>query len=80
MATTIEQRLLCDAGGVYMPTETQDGSGEWITVECTSAGQFMLPPAIIYKGKVYAYCGWTSAVDNSEALFARGDKGFIMDR
>ena len=35
-----------------MPTETQDGSREWITVvECTSAGQFMLPPMIIYKEK-----------------------------
>ena len=34
------------------PTETQDGSREWITVvECMSAGQFMLPPMIIYKGK-----------------------------
>ena len=34
------------------PTETQDGSREWITVvECISAGQFMLPPMIIYKGK-----------------------------
>ena len=36
----------------WAPMETQDGSREWITVvECTSAGQFTLPPMIIYKGK-----------------------------
>ena len=35
-----------------IPTETQDRSREWITVvECALAGQFMLPPMIIYRGK-----------------------------
>ena len=35
-----------------MPTETQDRSREWITVVvCASAGQFMLLPMIIYRGK-----------------------------
>ena len=49
-----------------MPMETQDGSREWITVvECTSAGQFMLPPMIIYKGKGI-YRGWTSTIDSSQ--------------
>ena len=62
-----------------MLTETQDGSRERITVvECASAGQFMLPPVIIYKGKGI-YGGWTSAVDDAEALFAHSTKGFIMD-
>ena len=64
-----------------MPMETQDGSREWITVvECTSAGQFMLPPMIIYKGKGI-YRGWTtgSTIDDAEALFAHSDKGFITD-
>ena len=54
-----------------MPTETQNGSGEWITVvECTSAGQFMLPPMIIYKGEGI-YRGWASTIDDAEALFGR---------
>ena len=49
-----------------MPTETQDGSREWITVvERTSAGQFMLPPMIIYKGKGI-YRGWTSTIGSSQ--------------
>ena len=62
-----------------MPTETQDGSRDWITVvECTSAGQFMLPPMIIYKRKGI-YRGWTSTVDDAEALFAHSNKGFIAD-
>ena len=48
-----------------MPTETQDRSREWITVvECASAGQFMLPPMIIYRGKGI-YRGWTSTVDDA---------------
>ena len=59
------------------PTETQDGFREWIAVvECTSAGQFMLPPMTIYKGKGI-YRGWTSTVDDADALFAHSDKGFI---
>ena len=62
-----------------MPTETQDGSREWITVvECTSVGRFMLPPVIIYKGKDI-YRGYTSTFDDAEALFAHNDKGFITD-
>ena len=62
-----------------MPTETQDGSRDWITVvECTSAGQFMLPPMIIYKRKGI-YRGWTSSVDDVEALFAHSNKEFITD-
>ena len=36
------------------PMETQDGSREWITVvECTSAGQFMLPPKDHLQRKTY---------------------------
>ena len=62
-----------------MPTETEDGTGEWImVVECTSVGQFMLPPMIIYKGKGI-YHGWTSTVDDAEALFAHSNKVFITD-
>ena len=62
-----------------MPTETQDGSREWIAVvECTLAGQFMLPPMVIYKGKGI-YRGWTSTIDDAEALFAHSDKAFITD-
>ena len=62
-----------------MSTETQDGSREWITaVECTSAGQFMQPPMIIYKGKGI-YRGWTCTVDDAEASFSHINKGFIAD-
>ena len=62
-----------------MPTETQDRSREWITVvECASAGQFMLPPIIIYRGKGM-YRGWTSTVDDAGAPFAHSNKGFTTD-
>ena len=62
-----------------MPTETQDGSREWITVvECTSAGQFMLPQMIIYKGEGI-YRSWTSTINDAKALFAHSNKGFITD-
>ena len=49
-----------------------------MVVGCTSAGQFMLPAMIIYKRKGI-YRGWTSTVDNAEALFAHSNKGFITD-
>ena len=62
-----------------MPTEMQDGSREWITVVgSTLAGQFMLPPMIIYKGKGI-YHGWTSTIDDTEALFVHSDKGFLTN-
>ena len=52
-----------------MPMEIQNGSREWITVvEYTSAGQFILPPVIIYKGED-TYHGWASTIDVAEALF-----------
>ena len=61
------------------PMETQDRSREWITVVvCASAGQFMLPPMIIYKG-ICIYHGWTSTVDDADTLFVHSNKGFITD-
>ena len=43
--------------------ETQNGSREWITViKYTSAGQFMLPPVVIYKGKAYTVVGLVLSV------------------
>ena len=60
-------------------TKSQDGSREWITiVECTSAGRFMIPSTIIYKGKGI-YHGWPSTVDDAEAPFAHSDKGLITE-
>ena len=49
-----------------------------LVIECTSAGQFMFPPMVIYKGKGI-YHGCTSTVDDAEALFAHSDKGFITE-
>ena len=52
-----------------MPMKTQNGSTEWIMViEYTSAGQFMLPPVIIYKGEG-THHGWAGTIDDAEALF-----------
>ena len=38
----------------------------------------MLPPMITYKGKGI-YRGWTSIIDDAEALFVHSNKGFITN-
>ena len=48
-----------------------------MVVEYTSAGQFMLPPVIIYKGEGI-YRGWASTVDDAEALFGHWYPSFQL--
>lgn len=57
--------------------KTQDGIRELITViETISAGQFVIPPTVIYKGEAQ-YQGWHALVKAGEkAYFSYSKKGW----